>query len=101
MSFSSVFDFMCIAAVVDGRVLCVHGGLSPEVSILDQISTIDRMQEVPHEGPFCDLLWSDPEDIEEEAWMISPRGAVRCARWARRGRPANAPPARATCSGAA
>jgi len=75
MSFSSVFDFMCIAAIVDGRVLCVHGGLSPDVSMLDQISTIDRMQEVPHEGPFCDLLWSDPEDIDDETWMISPRGA--------------------------
>jgi len=32
------------------------------------------LQEIPHEGPFCDLLWSDPEDISE-AWQISPRGA--------------------------
>lgn len=22
---------------------------------------IDRKQEVPHEGPMCDLLWSDPD----------------------------------------
>jgi diadenosine tetraphosphatase ApaH/serine/threonine PP2A family protein phosphatase len=26
-----------------------------------QIRTIDRKMEVPHEGPMCDLLWSDPE----------------------------------------
>merc|ERR1712065_127170 len=32
-----------------------------------------RMQEVPHEGAFCDLLWSDPETIA--TWAISPRGA--------------------------
>lgn len=29
--------------------------------------------EIPHEGPFCDLMWSDPEDIE--TWAMSPRGA--------------------------
>lgn len=38
-----------------------------------QIRTIDRLCEIPHEGPFCDLMWSDPEDIE--TWAISPRGA--------------------------
>lgn len=34
---------------------------------------IDRKQEVPHEGPMCDLLWSDPEEIT--GWAFSPRGA--------------------------
>lgn len=68
-----VFDFLNIAAIIDGRVLCVHGGLSPELRSLDQIRTIMRLQEVPHEGPFCDLMWSDPEDIE--TWSVSPRGA--------------------------
>jgi hypothetical protein len=29
--------------------------------------------EIPHEGPFCDLVWSDPEDVD--AWAVSPRGA--------------------------
>lgn len=68
-----VFDYLNIAAIIDGRVLCVHGGLSPELRSLDQIRTIMRMQEVPHEGPFCDLMWSDPEEIE--TWSVSPRGA--------------------------
>ena len=58
---------------MDGRVLCVHGGLSPDVRTLDQIRTIQRCQEIPHEGAFCDLMWSDPEDIE--TWAVSPRGA--------------------------
>lgn len=38
-----------------------------------QIRTIDRKQEVPHDGAMCDLLWSDPEDIQ--GWGLSPRGA--------------------------
>lgn len=41
----------------------MHGGLSPSIQTLDQIRTIDRKQEVPHDGPMCDLLWSDPEGI--------------------------------------
>jgi serine/threonine-protein phosphatase 4 catalytic subunit len=51
----------------------VHGGLSPSINTLDQIRVIDRKQEVPHEGAMCDLLWSDPEDID--GWGLSPRGA--------------------------
>lgn len=68
-----VFDFLTLAAVIDGKVLCVHGGLSPDVRTLDQIRTIRRDQEIPHEGAFCDLMWSDPEEIE--TWQVSPRGA--------------------------
>lgn len=70
---TEVFDYLNLAAVIDGRVLCVHGGLSPELKTLDQIRTIERQQEVPHEGAFCDLMWSDPEEIE--SWATSPRGA--------------------------
>lgn len=46
---------------------------------------IDRRQEVPHEGPMCDLLWSDPDGkpscpsrllrTEITGWGMSPRGA--------------------------
>ncbi|KKA27660.1 hypothetical protein TD95_001255 [Thielaviopsis punctulata] len=56
-----------------GAVLCVHGGLSPLVQTVDEIRMLDRKQEVPHDGAMCDLLWSDPDDIE--GWGLSPRGA--------------------------
>lgn len=68
-----VFDFLPLAALVDGKVLCVHGGLSPEIRTLDQVRVVARAQEIPHEGAFCDLVWSDPEDVE--TWAVSPRGA--------------------------
>ena len=77
-------------SVIDNKILCVHGGLSPSITTLDQIRSIDRkvknnfavagpvailylQQEVPHDGPMCDLLWSDPEDTT--GWGVSPRGA--------------------------
>ncbi|WFD24563.1 protein-serine/threonine phosphatase [Malassezia equina] len=56
-----VFDYLSLAAIVDGRVFCVHGGLSPNISTLDQIRLISRKQEVPQDGAMCDLLWSDPD----------------------------------------
>lgn len=62
-----------MSAVIDNKIFCVHGGLSPNITTLDQIRTIDRKQEVPHDGAMCDLLWSDPEDVE--GWGLSPRGA--------------------------
>ncbi|KAI9139631.1 Metallo-dependent phosphatase-like protein [Paraphysoderma sedebokerense] len=68
-----VFDYLALGAIIDGRVLCVHGGLSPDVRTLDSIRTIHRCLEIPHEGAFCDLMWSDPDDID--TWAVSPRGA--------------------------
>ncbi|KAH0613001.1 uncharacterized protein H6S33_009381 [Morchella sextelata] len=59
--------------VNNGAVLCVHGGLSPLVDSVDKIRLLDRKQEVPHEGAMCDLLWSDPDEID--GWGLSPRGA--------------------------
>ncbi|KAJ4300373.1 phosphoprotein phosphatase PP4 catalytic subunit [Collariella sp. IMI 366227] len=47
-----------------GAVLCVHGGLSPLIDHVDKIRLLDRKQEVPHEGAMCDLLWSDPDEID-------------------------------------
>ena len=70
---TELFDWCPLAALVDGSVLCVHGGLSPDVRTIDQMRLIDRKLEIPHEGAFCDLMWSDPEEIE--TWAMSPRGA--------------------------
>lgn len=70
---TEVFDLLAVAALIDGKTFCVHGGLSPDVTMLDQVRLIDRNQEIPHEGAFCDLVWSDPDDLE--TWAMSPRGA--------------------------
>ncbi|KAG1569207.1 hypothetical protein G6F50_006590 [Rhizopus delemar] len=71
--FTDLFDFLPLTAIIEDQIFCLHGGLSPSIDTLDQIRSLDRIQEVPHEGPMCDLLWSDPDD--RCGWGISPRGA--------------------------
>mmetsp|Transcript_54618 Transcript_54618/g.130331 ORF Transcript_54618/g.130331 Transcript_54618/m.130331 type:complete len:307 (+) Transcript_54618:87-1007(+) len=70
---TEIFDYLSLAALIEEKVFCVHGGLSPSVHTLDDIRNIDRKLEVPHDGAMCDLMWSDPEDVE--GWGLSPRGA--------------------------
>ena len=71
--FTDLFDYLPLAALVEGKIFCVHGGLNHYISTVDQIRLINRKMEIPREGVFCDLMWSDPDDIE--TWIISCRGA--------------------------
>lgn len=59
--FSDCFNCMPVAAIVEDKILCMHGGISPELQRLGQILEIPRPIDVPDEGLLCDLLWSDPE----------------------------------------
>jgi len=71
--FTDLFDHLPLSALVEGKIFCLHAGLSPSLDTLDHIRELDRVAEIPHEGPICDLMWSDPEDTT--GWGISPRGA--------------------------
>ncbi|PWA51532.1 hypothetical protein CTI12_AA462740 [Artemisia annua] len=72
-TFTDLFDYFPLTALVESEIFCLHGGLSPSIETLDSVRSFDRVQEVPHEGPMCDLLWSDPDD--RCGYGISPRGA--------------------------
>ena len=69
-----MFDYLSLSCVIDDKIFCVHGGLSPSIHSIDQIKIIDRFREIPHEGPMADLVWSDP-DAERDEFSLSPRGA--------------------------
>ena len=58
---TDVFDYIPLAALIDNKIFCVHAGLSPVVNNIDDLYSIDRKQEVPHDGPMSDILWSDPD----------------------------------------
>jgi serine/threonine-protein phosphatase PP1 catalytic subunit len=75
-SFSQVFDCLPLAAVVQGKVFCVHGGLSAELRSLDEIRARERPAEVPETGAFADLLWADPNTGPDcQKFDSSERGA--------------------------
>ena len=73
-SVMDVFDCLTISAVIDGRIFAVHGGVSPSVLLLDHIRVIYRFGEVPRDGPFSDMMWSDP-DQGTDGFAVSVRGA--------------------------
>jgi serine/threonine-protein phosphatase PP1 catalytic subunit len=72
-TFSDVFNCLPIAAIIDDKIFCVHGGISPELTSLDLIRQIERPFEVPEEGLLCDLLWADPNS-DVETWAENDRG---------------------------
>ena len=61
--FNDVFDSLPISALIDDQVFCVHGGLSPYVTFLGQISMMHRTESKV--GAFVDLLWSEPDDVSK------------------------------------
>lgn len=72
-TFTDCFNCLPCAAVIDEKIFCMHGGLSPELTSLDQVKRIVRPTDVPDTGLLCDLLWSDPEkDID--GWGENDRG---------------------------
>ncbi|KAJ5641708.1 hypothetical protein N7490_005708 [Penicillium lividum] len=75
--FIDTFNCLPIAAIVAGKIFCVHGGLSPSLSHMDDIRGIARPTDVPDYGLLNDLLWSDPADMEED-WEPNERGVSYC-----------------------
>nr|XP_040232590.2 serine/threonine-protein phosphatase alpha-2 isoform isoform X1 [Anopheles coluzzii] len=60
-TFTDCFNCLPVAAIVDEKIFCCHGGLSPDLQSMEQIRRIMRPTDVPDQGLLCDLLWSDPD----------------------------------------
>ncbi|GMN40681.1 hypothetical protein TIFTF001_009908 [Ficus carica] len=71
--YTDCFNCLPVAAVIDDKIFCMHGGLSPELESLDQVRTIERPVDVPDQGLLCDLLWADP-DRDIKGWGENDRG---------------------------
>jgi serine/threonine-protein phosphatase PP1 catalytic subunit len=59
-AFITVFDCLPIAALIDEKVFCSHGGLSPEMTDMADVRQVVRPCAVPDRGLVRDLLWSRP-----------------------------------------
>eukprot|EP00980_Cylindrotheca_fusiformis_P018490 scaffold6124_cov122-Cylindrotheca_fusiformis.AAC.9 len=71
--FCNTFNCLPCCAVVDDKIICMHGGLSPELSQMEQIANIARPCDVPDTGLLCDILWADP-DPTITGWGENDRG---------------------------
>ncbi|KAI6695027.1 hypothetical protein NL676_022737 [Syzygium grande] len=72
--FIDCFNCLPVAALIEGKILCMHGGLSPKLTNLDQIRGLPRPSDVPDYGLLFDLLWSVPEK-DVKGWAMKDRGS--------------------------
>lgn len=72
-TFTDCFNTMPVTAIIEERIICMHGGLSPDMKSVEDIKTIQRPTDVPEAGILCDLLWSDPS-AAVNGWGPNERG---------------------------
>lgn len=74
--FNSTFNYLPLAAVVDEKIFCCHGGMAPDLETLGQLDEITGpIKDVPEHSIANHLLWNDPHyDDEAEGWSENQRG---------------------------
>lgn len=72
--FINVFERLPIAALIDDKIFCVHGGISQELTDFHDFDIIQRPTDIPEHGLLCDLLWSDPQEDQVKEYEPSERG---------------------------
>ncbi|KAH7724858.1 Ser/Thr protein phosphatase family protein [Aphelenchoides avenae] len=59
--FNDLFMCLPLAAIIRGKILCMHGGISPRLNTLDDIKHIPlSFRDPPTNSLEQDLLWADP-----------------------------------------
>ena len=53
---TELFNFLPVSALIDDKILCMHGGLSPDLKSINSITEIQRPSDIPDTGLLCDLL---------------------------------------------
>lgn len=77
-TFADTFNCLPPAALIDDRIFCMHGGLSPELRSFDCVRNLPRPMDVPDTGLLCDLLWADPVEGIDTEWNENDRGVSVC-----------------------
>jgi len=50
-----------VCALIDEKILCMHGGISKSIHSIDMIRKTKKPENIPDDGVLCDLMWADPE----------------------------------------
>ena len=75
------FACLPVAATVNGKYLCMHGGISPRLTNLDAINLFERRGEPEDETLFSDLLWADPApslDADRYHFKVNKDRGISC-----------------------
>ena len=64
---------MPLAALVDEKIMCMHGGISKSMKEFKDIENLPKPTDVPDSGLVADLLWNDPDEDTND-WAENERG---------------------------
>lgn len=68
--FNRAFEYLPVAAVIEDRILTIHGGIGGSLTDVKEMASMQRplhvaqIPQTPHEQRITDLLWSDPSDSD-------------------------------------
>lgn len=72
--FARVFSYMSYAALINGEIFSVHGGVARGLRTLGQINELPKGDANPLNPIAFQILWNDPDE-EVEEFAPSPRGS--------------------------
>ena len=72
--FTNLFNVLPITALIENRILCMHGGLAYGLKKVEELKILRRPTDIPDEGILCDLVWSDPSEELPDCWGTNERG---------------------------
>ncbi|OHT04602.1 Serine/threonine-protein phosphatase PP1-alpha catalytic subunit [Tritrichomonas foetus] len=62
-SFLEVFSYLPLAAIIDKNTFCVHGGIGPYITSVNDIRRIERPLNTLENEIVRNTVWSDPSEI--------------------------------------
>ena len=71
---NDIFNILPISALIENKIFSIHGGLSPKIVLIDQITLINRKKNISNDLILSDLTWSDPDENLDN-WNLNKRGA--------------------------
>lgn len=69
--FCQAFQNLPVCALIDEKILCMHGGISKQIHSIDNIRKTKKPENIPDEGMLCDLMWADPEKAQREPYEFN------------------------------
>lgn len=80
--YNEIFGLLPLAALIDEKMIALHGGIPSGLGTLDRMDEIPSDSELPLDDTLFELLWNDPID-DDVAFVPSGRGE-RARRYGRR-----------------